>query len=147
VTPAERFVAECVQAVKGAVLERPTVDLHLVAWASERRLRSSAVRVGLAKALVAAGGVERAKPQRWEGLAVLPITDSGYRSRTRAALAGGPAVDPMPGLLALAEAGIVTDPRALDVAYLRLSRVPRAVTCRACGVITRHVEEGKHVGC
>lgn len=139
-------MAECVRPW-GGTLDEPTVDLHLVAWASERRLRPSAVRPGLSKALVAAGGKRRLRPLRWEGLAVLPITDSGYRARTRGALADGPSVDPMPGLLALAEAGILTDSRALDVAYLRLSREPRAMTCRRCGVITRHVEKGAHYGC
>jgi hypothetical protein len=145
-SPVADFAAECVHPEPEGVITPEALRVAFVAWCSDRRIRPG-VGAGLGKAVVAAGGRRRLRPLRWEGVALAPLADSGYRvPRARGPVAeDSPEGDPLPGLMALA--GIAADPRALDVAWLRLTGSPEAVLCTWCGVLTRHTEERTHVAC
>ena len=141
------FVAECVQADPEGLVTPEDARMAYVAWCSDRQVRPGTA-TGLSGSLVAAGGRRRVRPVRWEGVALLPLADSGYRTRNpRGGQAAGPQVDPRPALVALAGAGLVTDGRALDVALLRLTQPAPSTLCRVCGVLTYRLEEGTHAAC
>lgn len=62
--------------------------------------------------------------------------------------AGEELADPTEALVALYEAGLVTDTTALDIAWLRLApKDAFSMLCRKCGVSTRRIAVGFHVAC
>lgn len=113
-----------------------------VMWCSDRGLRPGP-GTGMSAALVKAGGRRRLRPLRWEGIALAPPRDSGYRVASAGAL-GERGIDPTPALEALV--GLVS-PEALDRAWLRLTGESRHVLCDACGRVTRNVHTRRHVRC
>jgi hypothetical protein len=82
----------------------------------------------MSKAIVAAGGKARQKPTRWEGVALRPPKDSGYRVGNPGGVAWTQAgwarickrQEVTDALRALQGAGLVTDRDALNKAWLEL---------------------------
>lgn len=132
---AQEWAAEVAYQALGSVVTADQARSHYVAWASERGIRPDPK--GMSAGLVAQGGRRRLRPLRWEGLALDPIPDSGYRARRASTL-------PVEVLVALAP---IVDHRTLDQEYLRTTGTPASALCRYCGQVTRHTAERSHRGC
>jgi hypothetical protein len=143
-----RWSAERLALVPGVVADPRQLRADYIGWCSDRRLGWLPMSKQRA-AIKAFGGRYSGTKDKVQvhDVMALPLVDSGYRALSRVPPGElGEHVDPSEALLALWEEALVTDLRALDIAWLRLSGEAVARICRACGMVTRRAE-AIHAGC
>ena len=149
VTTYTAWAAERLVLLEGHELHPDLVRADYIAWHVERKPRHEPRSKQRAAILAAGGRCLGVKDElRYLDVALAgPLPDSGYRVPIRGGLPDAPhvgagAVDA--ALVALYQAGLVTDTRALDRAWLQLTDAPGRL-CGACGRLTRQPD--RHRAC